>query len=126
MSMFTEEIERGMAVLDKYDPDWIDRVVLTSLDDPDDEWDEGEGLDMSDVTRCVVGQVFLVTWSGHDSAHEQYRSALRTLAGWPSAVADHRVLEWGREHGFETDDRDNSYARLTTAWADAILARRSA
>lgn len=100
---------KGASFLDEARPGWADKVDL-------------DRLDLGDCMSCVLGQLYGGYVAGINS------DELRLLFGH-GTIGSHQLR---MDHGFTLDcrcryrDRGVSWAILTDAWKDLILARRKA
>lgn len=133
--MYSENVARGIAVLDERRPDWR-RFV------------EVDELDSCDPKNCVVGQVFDVgtRWQ-LTPIRERFANPFIPMSLWINALIDlgaptysRRARDWhdsptkawAVEHGFDvhydandlSDDHHDEtnlwYAALTDAWREAL------
>lgn len=92
-----EKVKRGMALLDQFEPGWVDKVDL-------------QALQISHPMFCVLGQVY----GEFDEATKQF---------WGSESSAYR-LAMAQAHGFDRSV-GSEYAELTDVWHLAIMMRRS-
>lgn len=113
---FTEEIDRGVALLNKYDAGWASKIDLV--------W-----LNLSSGTSCVLGQLAMKSF-----ANMINRTMLASSTGFHAVV--HALSLRGEtdphgiEHGFclpplrdDNGDEDNArveWEHLTWQWADRV------
>lgn len=93
---FTEQVARGKALLDAYDPDWIGKV----------DWDE---LEMCNELYCIVGQLIS---KPAGLIPMDYGQALKML-GITSFAEEYA-------HGFDFAPEGGSCRDLQNAWLEAV------
>lgn len=92
-----EKVKRGMALLDRIQPGWQDRIDLQTLR-------------ISHPLVCVLGQLY-----------GEFDGATRDI--WGSDDAAYR-LAMAQSHGFDRSV-GSEYAELTDVWQLAIMMRRA-
>lgn len=98
--MYTDQVKKGAALLDKEVPDWRGRIDTFKLD-------------IESWTQCVLGQVF----GAYDEGLDQL-TRTRVLAGIDTSAWQGRC-DFAVEHGFNTREDQGSGA-LTDAWLDEL------
>lgn len=91
-----ERVRKGVALLDKAEPGWVDRIDLYMLD-------------LADFNRCIMGQL-----------HGNFTEGLRTYGLFAVDADAHRH---GFDTGSAVSGK--AYAELTSEWARIIKARRA-
>lgn len=109
MNTYTENVQRGIALLDKEEPGWVGHINLADLD-------------LMFGQDCILGQIaqrrYLV-----GNGYEWMRDRLY-------GPNDSGARVWAIDHGFlapkqETyEDMVTEYDTLTEAWRNAIVALR--
>lgn len=111
--------ERGARRMDTYDPNWVHRVNLSVLE-------------LVSTYRCVLGQCFGTYADGVDALN-LVMPTVKDEDGEIPLTIDDEIVQLGFDLTFEeacNEDGDVvnelSYADLTEAWRELIVARRDA
>jgi hypothetical protein len=109
--MYEKRVERGMALLDRHDPDWFGRIDL-------------ETLRMETCNRCILGQLHGHAWIG-------FRRILEDLPSTSLYSAAHHGFTLYNSEQASCNDQEFSAVRdrfgaLGLAWRTAIESRRAA
>jgi hypothetical protein len=117
---FTKEIDRGVELLNSYDPRWFDHINL-------------DQLKLEDANRCVLGQLAMTTFYKElDSRYRNYYSVIDFLTADNDPAND--CLTFTVSHGFtlgtytlrslgwfeERSDIPPAWEALTIQWAERI------
>lgn len=129
MSTHTEAIGRGMALLDKAVPGWLDLLDVENLDMSQGSYEGGPKVDSAGrIYRdcgCVLAQVDYHTWKDERSVMVVERlglffDALESLDLAYDKAVDHGFTINHEPDGFYATDRTTEWDELTVAWKEAI------
>ena len=106
-----QRVQRGVKLLDEYDPDWFKQINL-------------EKLDLSNCHECLLGQLFKSFGHGVDIFFKEVEDSVE----YPMYNGEYRESV---EHGFAGYVRDacdvplmRYYQYLTDAWKQVIIERQ--
>ena len=129
LSTHTKAIERGMALLDKAVPGWLDLLDVEHLDMSAGSYEGGPKVDSAGrIYRdcgCVLAQVDYHTWKDERSVMLVERlglffDALESLDLAYDNAVDHGFTLIHRPDGIYNTDRTTEWGELTVAWKEAI------